>query len=318
VTDSYHTPVLLEEALRWLDPKPFGTYIDCTVGGGAHAEGMLVRMDGRGILLGLDRDPEAIAAAERRLAQFGKAVRLRRAPFSKLAELARMEGLAAVHGVFFDFGVSSAQLDRAEAHMSYRQDGPLDLRMERGGGVTAADLLAQSSESEIAQLLREYGEEPRARQIARRIAAARPRPATTFALADIVRSVAPRPAEPTLSRVFQALRIAVNRELDEIRAALPAALDLLAPGGRLVAISYHSLEDRLVKTFLRDEERGCICPPRLPACRCGRVPRLSLCTRRAVRPSEEEVARNRRSRSARLRAAERLPDPNPSTPHVGR
>ena len=307
MTHDYHIPVLLDEVIRLIDPKPGGIYIDCTVGGGGHTEGMALRMAGEGLILGIDRDPEAINAAEIRLASFGKMVRLRRAPFSRLKELARGEGVAAAHGILFDFGISSAQIDEASRGMSYRTDAPLDLRMDPTRGESASDLITRLSEAEIAQLLRLYGDEPRARAIARAIARARRRPQTTRELAALVSRVAPRPPEKTLSRVFQAFRIAVNRELEEIESALPAAVDLLAPQGTIVTIAYHSLEDSIAKDFLRNEAKGCVCPPSLPVCLCGHTPRVELVTRRAVRPTEEEVRRNRRSRSARLRAARRLP-----------
>ncbi len=304
---TYHDPALLEEVLRWIDPRPLGIYVDCTVGGGSHAEGILVTVAGRASLLGLDRDPEAIAAAKTRLAPYGAAVHLHRTPFSRLTEAARAEGFAAADAILFDLGVSSAQIDRGERGMSYRVDAPLDLRMDPTEGETAADLLARLDEGELVDLLRRYGEEPRARAIARRIARAPQSPRTTAELAALVREVAPYPVEKTLSRVFQALRIAVNGELEELEAALPQAVELLAPGGRLLAISYHSLEDRIVKEFVRQEAKGCLCPPRFPVCVCGRAPRLEVLSRRAIRPTPEEVTRNRRARSARLRVARRLP-----------
>lgn len=263
-------------------------------------------MQGRGTLLGLDRDPEAIAAAERRLARFGDAAHLRPAPFSNLAAVAAEEKIAAADGVLYDLGISGAQIDRADRGMSYRFDAPLDLRMDQTRGETAADLLARLDEREIADLLTRLGEEPRARAIARRIARAPRRPRTTGELAALVSEVARPPATKALSRVFQAIRLAVNEEVEELTASLPQALDLLAPGGRLVVISYQSIDDRLCKDFLRREAKGCICPPELPICRCGRSPRVEILTKRAIRPSTDEITRNRRARSARLRAARRL------------
>ncbi len=306
MTEYRHEPALLAEAIRLLEPRPGGTYIDCTIGGGGHSEGILETMKGRGILLGIDRDPEAIAAAGTRLARFGGAARLRRAPFSRLAGVAAAERIDAADGILYDLGVSSPQLDHAERGMSYRTDAPLDLRMDRTAGETAAELLARLDEKGIADLLHRYGEEPRARAIARRVARAPGRPRTTGALAALVREVAPRPAEKTLSRVFQALRLAVNREAEELEASLPQAIDLLAPDARVLVISYQSIDDRFTKEFFRREAKGCICPPRLPVCRCGRSPRIEILTKRAVRPSASEVATNARARSARLRAARRL------------
>jgi 16S rRNA (cytosine1402-N4)-methyltransferase len=312
VTDFRHEPVLLAEVIRLIDPRPGGTFIDCTLGGGGTAEGILEMMQGRGNLLGLDRDPEAIAAAEKRLARFGGAVRLRRAPFSRLGEVAAEERIAAAEGIVYDLGVSSPQLDRAERGMSYRADAPLDLRMDQTGGETAAELLERLDVRDMTDLFRRLGEEPRAGAIARRIVRAPRRPRTTGELAALVRSVARPPATKTLSRIFQALRLAVNGEVEELTASLPRAVDLLVPGGRLVVISYQSLDDRVAKEFLRREAKGCVCPPDLPVCRCGRTPRLEILTKRAVRPTALEVSQNSRARSARLRAARRLTDPGES------
>lgn len=298
-----------------LAPRPGGTYIDCTIGGGGHSEGILEAMTGRGHLLGLDRDPEAIAAAGERLARFGAAARLRRAPFSRLAEIAAEERVEAADGILYDLGVSSHQLDSAERGMSYRADAPLDLRMDPTEGETAADLLARLDERGIEEVLRRYGEEPRARAIARRIARAPERPRTTAALAALVRRVAPRPAEKTLSRVFQALRLAVNREAEEFEASLPQAIDLLAPDARVLVIAYQSIDDRFTKELFRREARGCVCPPKDPVCRCGRTPRVRILTKRAVRPAADEVARNPRARSARLRAVSRLSEAAGSPRH---
>lgn len=298
--------MLLDEVIRIIEPRPGKRLIDCTVGGGGHMEGMALGMAGEGLILGIDRDPEAINAAETRLAPFGELVRFRCGPFSRLKELANGEGVSAADGILFDFGVSSAQIDRPERGLGYRADGPLDMRMDPTRGESARELLARLSEPEIADILHRYGDEPRARAIARQIARAPRRPETTAELAALVLRVAPRPAEKTLSRVFQSFRVYLNREIEEIEAALPAALDLLVPGGVLVTIAYHSLEDSAAKNFFRHEAKGCVCPPMFPECRCGRTPRVELLTRRAVKPSDEEVSRNRRSRSARLRAARRL------------
>lgn len=265
-----------------------GTVLDLTVGTGGHAEALLAAGVGR--VVGVDRDPRALAVARERLARFGDRFRAVLARFSEIPRIAGEAAVRAVDGTIYDLGVSSLHLDRPERGFSYRLDGPLDMRMG-DEGPTAADLVATASEEELARILRELGEERYARRIARAIVRARERAPieTTGRLAAIVAGAVPRrrggphPAR----RTFQALRIAVNRELDELAASLPQAVDLLAPGGRLVVISYHSLEDRLVKRFLASEER------------------LAVLTRKPVRPREEEVRANRRARAAKLRAAER-------------
>ena len=309
-----HLPVLAEEVLAMLQPRPGSLQIDATVGGGGHTERILEATNPDGRLLGLDADAAAIARVDGRLRpRFDNRLVLRRANFRELAEVAPKAGFGAVDGCLFDLGLSSFQLVDTERGFGFRAGGPLDMRFDTGRGVPAAELLATLDADELTALFRRYGEEPKARRIALAIVDARGSApvATAEELAALVeRVVPPNPRQPRrthpATRVFQALRIAVNEELEALEIGLAAAVDLLRPGGRLVVLSYHSLEDRIVKRFFAAERRGCVCPPEIPVCVCGRNPRLRLVTRRSVTPTSEEVAANPRSRSARLRAAERL------------
>ena len=306
-----HLPVLAEEVLTLLAPASGSLQIDATLGGGGHTERILGATNPDGRLLGLDADGAAIARVRERLGPvFGDRLVLRQANFRELGEVAPAAGFAAVDGLLFDLGLSSFQLADAERGFGIRTGGPLDMRFDPAVGVSAAELLATLDARELAALFRRYGEEPQAGRIARAIVdARRTAPVTTAEeLAAIVERVAPgapgrRRIHPA-TRVFQALRIAVNEELDALSAGLAAAVDLLRPGGRLVVLSYHSLEDRIVKRFMNTERNGCICPPAVPVCVCGRQPRLRL-VGRSVTASAAEVAANPRARSARLRAAER-------------
>jgi 16S rRNA (cytosine1402-N4)-methyltransferase len=308
-----HLPVMSDEVLTALAPSPGSLQIDATVGGGGHTERILEATNPDGRLLGLDADGAAIARVRTRLARFGDRLVLRQANFRQLAEVAPAEGFGAADGLLFDLGLSSHQLADPERGFGFRTGGPLDMRFDTGRGVPAAELLATLDEIELAALLRRYGEEPQARRIARAIVDARRSAPITRAeeLAALVERVIPvnprarRRIHPA-TRVFQALRIAVNEELDALSEALASAVDLLRPGGRLVVLSYHSLEDRIVKRFLQAERKGCTCPPDIPVCICGRQPRLRLVTKPSLTPSAEEIAFNPRARSARLRAAERL------------
>ncbi len=309
-----HLPVLAEEVLAMLQPRPGSLQIDATVGGGGHTERILEATNPDGRLLGLDADAAAIARVDGRLRpRFDNRLVLRRANFRELAAVAPEAGFDAVDGCLFDLGLSSFQLADTERGFGFRAGGPLDMRYDTSRGVPAAELLATLDADELTALFRRYGEEPKARRIALAIVDARGSApvATAEELAALVeRVVPPNPRQPRrthpATRVFQALRIAVNEELEALEIGLAAAVDLLRPGGRLVVLSYHSLEDRIVKRFFAAERRGCVCPPEIPVCVCGRNPRLRLVTRRSVTPTQEEVAANPRSRSARLRAAERL------------
>jgi len=305
-----HQPVLLEEALDVLSVKPGGRYIDCTLGAGGHARGILERSSPDGRLLGLDADPRALDLARAQLSEFGSRVVLVNESFAKLAATARWNGFDPVDGILFDLGLSSMQLEYRDRGFSFRVEAPLDMRFDPREPITAADLVNTLSERELAEIFFQYGEEPRARSIARAIVRARARKPieTTTELAEVILRAAPQRlgrVHPA-TRVFQALRIVVNRELEVLDSALQQALELLAVGGVIAAISFHSLEDRLVKQFFAGEAKGCRCPPDLPVCVCGRQPRLQIVTKKAITPTEEEIQRNPRSRSAKLRAARRV------------
>jgi 16S rRNA (cytosine1402-N4)-methyltransferase len=309
-----HLPVLVDEVLATLAPSSGSLHIDATLGGGGHTERILEAANPDGRVLGLDADPAAIGRAEARLrARFGDRLVLRQANFRELADVAPEAGFGAVDGCLFDLGLSSYQLADRDRGFGFRAGGPLDMRFDTTRGIPAAELLASLDAAELTALFRRYGEEPKAPRIARAIVDARKVApvATAEELAALVERVAPpnprlrRRTHPA-TRVFQALRIAVNEELEALQAGLAAALDLLRPGGRLVVLSYHSLEDRIVKRFFQAERRGCVCPPDVPVCVCGRNPRLRLVTRPSLTPTDAEIDANPRARSARLRAAERL------------
>ncbi len=306
---SYHRPVLVEEVVGLLVVESAGVYVDATLGGGGHAEAILRSLGPQGRVVGIDRDHEALAFATERLAAFGERFCAIHARFSELREALAACGIDSVSGVLFDLGVSSHQLDTPSRGFSFDRPGPLDFRMDTRSPFTAADVVNTWSEKELAEVFKKYGEERRSRKIARAIvtARARRRLETTADLAEVVRSVTPVALRAkTLARVFQAIRIVVNEELQELERGLAAALDLLKPGGRLVVIAYHSLEDRIVKQFFKKEEPHCICPPEQPVCTCGRPGRLRILTRKPVVAGDEEIKQNPRARSARLRAAEKL------------
>lgn len=308
-----HLPVLAEEIMSMLAPASGSLQIDATVGGGGHTERILEATNPDGRLLGLDADGAAVARVGERLARYGDRLVLRQANFRELRTVAPATGFEVVDGLLFDLGLSSYQLADTDRGFGIRAGGPLDMRFDTGRGVPAAELLATLDAGELTALFRRFGEEPHAPRIARAIVEARRTAPITTAeeLAALVERVAPRGAPGRrrihpATRVFQALRIAVNEELDALEEALAAALDLLRPGGRLVVLSYHSLEDRIVKRFLDAERKGCICPPSVPVCVCGRTPRLRLVTKPSLTPTDAEIAANPRARSARLRAAERI------------
>ena len=308
-----HLPVLAEEVIQMLQPASGSLQIDATVGGGGHTERILEATDPDGRLLGLDADGAAIARVARRLERFGDRLVLRQANFRELGAIAPPAGFGAVDGMLFDLGLSSFQLADTDRGFGFRAGGPLDMRFDASRGVSAAELIATLDATELTALFRRFGEEPHAPRISRAIVEARRvAPLTTAEeLAALIEKVAPRGAPGRrrihpATRVFQALRIAVNEELDALGEALAMAVDLLRPGGRLVVLSYHSLEDRIVKRFLDAERKGCICPPSVPVCVCGRTARLRLVTRPSLTPTDAEIATNPRARSARLRAAERI------------
>ncbi len=301
-----HEPVLYQKVLTALEPALGKRFIDATLGGGGHAWGILDASSPAGQLLGMDADPEALRTARNRLATFGPRVVLIQSNFVRLEEIARQSGFYPVDGVLFDLGISSMQLSVAERGFSLQRDGPLDMRMAPDQQTTAADLVNGLPVEKLADLLWRYGEERYARRIARAIAAARPL-TTTGELARLVtRVVGQRGRIHPATRTFQALRIAINDELGALEAVLPQAVRVLAPGGRLAVIAFHSLEDRLVKTFFRQESRDCICPPEAPACVCGHKATLEIVTRRPEVATAAEVASNPRSRSAKLRVAKKI------------
>jgi 16S rRNA (cytosine1402-N4)-methyltransferase len=297
---------MVAEVLELLAPRPGSRIVDATTGHGGHAEAILERLGPEGVLVGLDRDAEMLAVAEVRLQRFGPAARLFHARFSFLREVVTGADVSPVDGVLFDLGVCSEQLDKTERGLSFRAGGaavPLDMRLDRSRGETAAELLARLDESELVELLRRGGV-PFPTRVARALVAKRPIETVQALLAALEGVRLPRRRHHPATLVFQALRIAVNDELEELDAGLASALEVLAPGGRLAVLSYHSGEDRRVKEFLARESRGCICPPALPVCGCGRQPRMRL-VGRGRGPQPAEARRNPRARSARLRGGVR-------------
>ena len=309
-----HVPVLLNETLHWLDVREGGTYIDCTTGLGGHSYAIAERMGETGRLLCLDQDGEALEFARARLAPFGRRVSFVHANFRELADVAAREGFRDVDGILMDLGISSFQIGEARRGFAFALEGPLDMRMDpSSGGITAGEIVNTWDETSLANLFFELGEERQSRRIAKAIVAARPLH-TTWELARSVEQAVGGSRRRThihpATKVFLALRLRVNGELDTLITALPLACSLLGSGnthgGRLAVISFHSLEDRIVKQFFRREATDCLCPPELPECRCGHRASLRELTRKAILPSQAEVASNPRSRSAVLRVAERI------------
>lgn len=312
-----HVPVLAAELLEVVDPQPGEVVVDATFGAGGHARLLAERLGPRGLLVAIDRDPGAARRFDAFALEVPCRTRFVRAPFAEALAALRDEGLRA-DVVVFDLGISSMQVDRPERGFSYAAQAPLDMRMDPEQPLSAADVVTTWDERRLARTLREYGEERYAARIARAVVRERERRPieTTTDLVEIVTAAIPAPARfaagHPAKRVFQAIRIAVNDELGQLDAGLPAAWDLLRENGRLAGISFQSLEDRRVKRFLADLARGCVCPPGLPVCRCGRVPRAELLTRGGIVPSEAERAANPRSHSARLRAARKLVEVSPA------
>jgi 16S rRNA (cytosine1402-N4)-methyltransferase len=303
-----HVPVLADEVRRLLDLQPGETVIDATFGAGGHAALLAADLRGEGKYIAIDRDPGVKPYFESFRRRAGVKTRFLQGDFADVLERFADNGRDA-DAIVFDLGVSSMQLDRPERGFSYASDAPLDMRMDPSGEVSARDLVNEASERELGEIFRSYGEERYARQIAKAIGRRRrTHPLeTTAELVETIKAAIPTPARfgegHPARRVFQALRIAVNDELGALEAALPAALETLRPGGRMAVISFHSLEDRVVKRFFRSEAHGCTCPPDFPVCVCGREPSVRILTRKAVRPSAREIAANPRAASARLRAA---------------
>ncbi|CAB3391776.1 16S rRNA (cytosine(1402)-N(4))-methyltransferase RsmH [Kyrpidia spormannii] len=308
-----HEPVLLHEVLAILQPRPGGLYVDGTVGGGGHAQAILEASAPDGRLIGIDQDDEALTASKERLTRYGGRVTTVKGNFRHIKEILWSLGvIEGVDGILLDVGLSSPQVDEAERGFSYRLDAPLDMRMDLSETLTARDIVNSWPEAELARVVRDYGEERWAGRIAKAIVKRRQRQAieTTGELAELVKEAIPaasrRHGPHPARRTFQALRIAVNDELGALEEGVKGALDVLRPGGRLAVIAFHSLEDRIVKRILAEEARSCICPPQAPVCTCGRRPRVRLIGRRPIVPGPEELARNPRARSAKLRGAERL------------
>lgn len=302
-----HRPVLYHEIIRLLSPKSPGRYIDATVGAGGHAWGILDASSPEGKLLGLDLDPGALILASQRLADFPGRFTLVHASYTTLRGQMQQLEWDSVQGIVLDLGVSSMQLDTPQRGFSFLKDGPLDMRFNPSGSATAADLVNQLAERELADLIWQFGEDRNARRIARAIVQNRPY-ATTRQLAQTLEKAVGRSHDRLhpATRTFQALRIAVNQELKAVSEVLPIAVEALAPGGRLAVISFHSLEDRLVKQYFRRESRDCICPPGQPVCTCGHKASIKEITRHPISPAESEIGSNPRARSAHLRVAEKL------------
>jgi 16S rRNA (cytosine1402-N4)-methyltransferase len=306
--ESIHQPVMLEEVLEFLRPQPRGFFIDATVGLGGHAEAILKASHPGGKLLGIDQDLEALNRAADRLAPFQSRFQLVHANFYQLREIALQRQMSKCDGILFDLGVSSLQLDLPERGFSFQKDGPLDMRMDREQSITAEEIVNYYPEKDLANILFQFGEESFSRRIARSIVKARPL-RSTVQLADVVAKALPfqraRRIHPA-TKTFQALRIFVNDELGRLAQAIKAAVELLSPGGRIVIISFHSLEDRIVKESFRSHSRECVCPRSSATCVCGNRKILRLLTRKPLLPGVKETSENPRSRSAKLRVAEKL------------
>lgn len=302
-----HQPVLYQEIIHALQPHRGGFYIDGTIGAGGHAWGILEACQPDGLLLGLDVDPQALELAHKRLAPYGQRAILVRASYTTILEQLQRVGRKTVDGILLDLGMSSIQLDTPQRGFSFQVDAPLDMRFDPSNPVKAADLVNSKPENELADILYRFGEERHSHQVAQAIVRARP-VTSTRQLAEVVARVTGgrRKGLHPATRTFQALRIAVNHELEAVEDVLPRAVACLVSGGKLAVISFHSLEDRLVKQFMRRESQDCLCPPRQPVCTCGHRASLREINRHPVRPQEAELRNNPRARSARLRVAERL------------
>jgi 16S rRNA (cytosine1402-N4)-methyltransferase len=301
-----HTPVLLQEVITALQPQSGRIYLDGTVGAGGHAAALLAASSPDGQLFGFDQDPNALALAERNLAQFGQRVHLLPMNFDQLTQAAQVYQIPRVNGILLDLGISSMHLDQAERGFSFQLDGPLDMRMNPSAGSSAADLVNHLPEDELANIIYQYGEERHSRRIARAIVKARPIK-RTVQLAQVVLRAVSRSDSTKIhpaTRTFQALRIAINDELGVLERVLPQALAQLKPGGRLAVISFHSLEDRIVKQYFKQEAQDCICPPEQLVCTCKHKAIIDIITKRPITPSLNEVIENPRARSAKLRVVE--------------
>ncbi len=309
-----HKTVLLQETVAEISPRPGNRYIDCTLGGAGHSELLLHGSSPNGQLLAIDQDESALAYAREKLSGFASRIIFVHSNFRHIVDVALAHGFSEVAGIVFDLGVSSPQFDEAERGFSYRLDAPLDMRMDQSHPQTAAHLIGELAEEQLASIFFQYGEEKFSRRVAHAIVKARivSPIVTTAQLASIVKDAIPAAARRSgghpAKRVFQALRIAVNDELGALREALDGAFSLLAPGGRIAVITFHSLEDRIVKHAFVERTKGCICPPDFPICRCDRKPEGRLVQRKPIVPTDEEVFYNPRARSAKLRVIEKMPD----------
>jgi len=301
-----HTPVLLSETLRALAVQPGGRYVDCTLGGGGHAASILDHSSPGGQLLGIDADPKAIEVARDRLQHYKGSTLLVNDNFVNLQSICIKYDFSPVHGILFDLGLSSLQLNGNGRGFSFQHDAPLDMRFNPNQKVTAAQIVNTTPEAKLAHLIRTYGEESYSRRIASHIVKERPIETTRQLARLIEKTVSRRGKLHPATKTFQALRIAVNHELEYLETALRQAIDLLGYEGRLVVISYHSLEDRIVKQLMQREARGCICPPDIPTCVCDHIPHLRLINKKVITPTAMEIDLNPRSRSAKLRVAERV------------
>jgi 16S rRNA (cytosine1402-N4)-methyltransferase len=302
-----HKPVLLSEAIEALQAQPGKRYVDCTLGSGGHASAILEKILPDGQLLGIDADPEAIDIAKPRLADYIGSTIIINDNFANIETICRENNFLPVHGILFDLGLSSTQLEISERGFSFQHDGPVDMRFSPAQDLTAADIVNNLPEDKLSQIIKTYGEERYSKRIARCIVKSRPI-SSTLQLASVVeKAIGSRHGKlHPATRTFMALRIAVNRELENLATALKQTVNCLDDRGRLVVISYHSLEDRIVKQFMIRESKGCLCPPETPVCQCGHMPSLKIISKKAITPSLTEIKLNPRSRSAKLRVAERL------------
>ncbi len=306
-----HTPVLLHEVIESLNIRPSGVYVDGTLGGAGHSREIAIRLTQGGRLIGIDQDKDAIAAASERLRVFDERVTIVHSNYEHIPEILEEMGIRKVSGILLDLGVSSYQLDNPERGFSYNTDEPLDMRMDQDSPLTAADILNSRSEEELIRILRDYGEERYAVNIARGILSRREKKplATTGELAEVIRACIPMRMQDKYGnpckRTFQAIRIACNRELDVLQDSVDRLIDLLEPEGRLCIITFHSLEDRIVKNAFRRNENPCTCPPEFPVCICGKASKGKVITRKPIVPSREELERNKRAASSKLRVFER-------------
>ena len=307
-----HKSVLLDETIESLDIKPDGIYVDGTLGGGGHASEVCRRLGDKGRFIGIDQDADAIAAASERLKEFGDKVTIVRSNYENIDEVLKELGISQVDGIYLDLGVSSYQLDTAERGFTYREDdAPLDMRMDQRNEMTAKDIVNTYSESELFHIIKNYGEDRFAKNIAKHIVRARQEKEieTTGELIEIIKAAIPAKVRATgghpAKRTFQAIRIELNKELEVLENSIDKMTDLLAPGGRLSIITFHSLEDRIVKNRFRINENPCTCPPDFPVCMCGKKSKGRVVTRKPILPSEEELSENKRSKSAKLRVFER-------------